>query len=82
MLEDECDIDVPVFARFTDTLLSTYARSNHTVLRALLEGFLATAMVLVERGGGELPAARAHSQDPEVAALRKLSGRLEKAMPR
>ena len=82
MLADECEIDLRTFAAFTDSLISQYARSNHLVLQSLTQGFLATAMALVERGGSELPAAHSRSEDPDIAALWELSRRIEKAMPR
>jgi len=82
MLAEECEIDLPAFAAFTDSLISQYAHSNHVILRSLMQGFLATAMALVERGGGQLPAAQSRSEDPDIAALQELSHRIEKAMPR
>lgn len=82
VLADECEIDLQAFVAFTDSLISKYTHSNHAILRSLMEGFLATAIALVQRGGGELPAAQSRREDPDVAALLELSHRLEKAMPR
>ena len=82
MLADECEIDLQTFAGFTDSLISEYTHSNHVILRSLMEGYLATAIALVQRGGGQLPAAQSRSEDPDIAALQELSHRLEKAMPR
>ncbi|MEU5696325.1 DUF6086 family protein [Actinosynnema sp. NPDC020468] len=53
---DDWAIHLPVFERFVGALVDEYQRATHVVLRALLEGFVATAVVLVERGGGETPA--------------------------
>ncbi|WP_043635494.1 DUF6086 family protein [Nonomuraea candida] len=53
MRDDECQIDLKVFTAFVSALVDRYERSNHPVLHALMEGFIATALVLVERGGGE-----------------------------
>jgi hypothetical protein len=55
MQADECAIDIEVLTAFVDALIHRYARSNHVILRSLMEGFTATAIVLVERGGGHLP---------------------------
>ncbi|MFI5612032.1 DUF6086 family protein [Amycolatopsis sp. NPDC051903] len=53
---DEWVIDLPVFTAFVDALVDRCQRSTHPILRSLLEGFLATALVLVHRGGSEVPA--------------------------
>ena len=53
---DEWAIHMPVFERFVDAVVSRYQESNHVVLRSLMEGFIATALVPVERGGGVVPA--------------------------
>ncbi|WP_086826116.1 DUF6086 family protein [Allokutzneria sp. NRRL B-24872] len=52
---DEWAIDMPVFAAFVDAIVDRYQRSTHLVLRSLMEGFIATALVLVERGGAQVP---------------------------
>lgn len=49
---DEWVIDMPIFEAFVDALVDRYQRSTHLILRSLMEGFIATALVLVERGGG------------------------------
>ncbi|GAA2865524.1 DUF6086 family protein [Nonomuraea rubra] len=54
MRSDECQIDLEAFAAFVSALVERYERSNHPVLHALMEGFIATALVLVQRGGAEL----------------------------
>jgi hypothetical protein len=82
MLADECEIDLRTFAGFTDSLIREYVHSNHVILRSLMQGFLATAMALVERGGGQLPAAQSHSEDLDIRTLQELSHRIKKAMPR
>jgi hypothetical protein len=45
-----------VFEVFVNALVGRYRQSTHLILRSLMEGFVATAVVLVERGGGSLPA--------------------------
>lgn len=82
MVADECELDIEAFSLFIDRLACRYARTTHVILRSLMEGFVATGMVLVERGGGELPAVRSSSDDPGIAALRELSRRHDRAMPR
>jgi hypothetical protein len=55
LYNDECEVDLPVFNHFIEQLVDQYRRSNHGVLRALMAGFLATSMVLVQRAGGRVP---------------------------
>jgi hypothetical protein len=52
---DEWAVDMPLFEAFVDALTDRYQRSTHLILRSLMEGFIATALVLVERGGGSTP---------------------------
>nr|WP_269461024.1 DUF6086 family protein [Actinoplanes derwentensis] len=56
MVSDECVIDVDVFVVFVEALVREYRSSGHPVFRSLLEGWLATAVVMVWRAGRELPA--------------------------
>jgi hypothetical protein len=56
MLGDEAQVDLPVFQVFTDTLVSRFYRdSHHPIQRSMTEGFIATALVLLDRAGGTLP---------------------------
>ncbi|WP_431904792.1 DUF6086 family protein [Nonomuraea sp. bgisy101] len=55
MESDECEIDLAAFTAFVSALIERYERSNHPILHSLMEGFIATALVLLERGGAELP---------------------------
>ncbi|MFG3580707.1 DUF6086 family protein [Micromonospora chersina] len=59
MQADEYDIDLDVFADFVDALVAQYLSSSHTILRSLLEGFTATALVLVDRAGRSVPSLQA-----------------------
>lgn len=61
MENDECDVDLATFAAFVSALIRRYERSNHLILHSLMEGFIATALVLVERGGAELPVSDANN---------------------
>jgi hypothetical protein len=51
MVDDECEIDLTAFTAFVSALVQRCERSNHPILRSLMEGFIATALVLVQRGG-------------------------------
>ncbi|MET9341517.1 DUF6086 family protein [Nonomuraea sp. NPDC003804] len=66
MDNDECEIDLPAFAAFVTALVDRYEHSNNRILHSLMEGFIATALVLVERGGVELPASDADDDWKDV----------------
>ncbi|MGC4744961.1 DUF6086 family protein [Micromonospora sp. DT201] len=51
MRADDYEIDLDVFVGFVDALVAQYLSSSHTILRSLLEGFIATALVMVDRAG-------------------------------
>ena len=53
---DEYEIDLDTFTAFVDALVHRYLSSSHTILRSLLEGFTATALIMVERAGRNIPA--------------------------
>jgi hypothetical protein len=53
---DEYEIDLDTFTAFTDALVHRYLSSSHPILRSLLEGFTATALVMIERAGRSIPA--------------------------
>ncbi|MGP4094263.1 DUF6086 family protein [Nonomuraea sp. KM90] len=55
MESDECEIDLTAFTAFVGALIDRYERTNHPILHSLMDGFIATALVLVERAGAELP---------------------------
>ncbi|MER6945083.1 DUF6086 family protein [Nonomuraea sp. NPDC000554] len=80
VIADEYEIDLAVFGTLVDTLVHRYANSNHMILRSLMEGFLATALVLVHRGNGLLPALEALKDHPDVRHLTELSKRHAAAM--
>jgi hypothetical protein len=96
MRADEYDIDVDVFVTFVDALVQQYLSSSHAILRSLLEGFTATALVLVDRAGRSVPALQAppslDRRDVAVgpggiaplgdaACLQRLAGEHARAMP-
>jgi hypothetical protein len=55
IIEDECEIDVVVFEAFVGQLIKQYEQVVHPIFKTLTVGFIATASVLVERAGGQLP---------------------------
>ncbi|WP_433315099.1 DUF6086 family protein [Micromonospora chersina] len=70
MQADEYDIDLDVFADFVDALVAQYLSSSHTILRSLLEGFTATALVLVDRAGRSVPSLQATAMlDPRDVSV-------------
>ncbi|MEU6235633.1 DUF6086 family protein [Kitasatospora sp. NPDC047058] len=78
IIEDECEIDLPVLEEFLAELVRQYHRATHPILRSLTVGFIATASVLVERAGGRLP-----SGEPEqVAAWARLRQEHARSMSR
>ena len=74
-------IDLDAFTRFTDALVRRYRSSNHLILQLLMEGFIVTAIVLVERGGGTVPSLGeqpgTNTQDVQIGA----TGPVAKADP-
>ncbi|NUR70442.1 MAG: hypothetical protein HOU81_06460 [Hamadaea sp.] len=94
---DEYMIDLPVFAAFIDNLTRQYLGSSHAILRSLQEGYLVTALVLVDRAGGQVAAlSEPIGLDPrdlsvgadgvsplgDVARLRELAAENSRSMPR
>ncbi|TDC80187.1 DUF6086 family protein [Streptomyces hainanensis] len=75
MSDDECQIDPAALKRFVEALLEHHLRTNHAVVSALSEGFLATVLVLAERAGIEL------GRPPEDR-IRDASRELSRAMAR
>jgi hypothetical protein len=59
MSADEYNLDLDAFVGFVDALVKQYLSSSHPVLRSLLEGFLATTLVLVHRAGRSVPSLHA-----------------------
>ena len=97
MHADDYDVDLDVFVGFVDALTAQYLSSSHPILRSLLEGFLATALVLVDRAGRAVPSLHANAtldlRDVSVSTagigtlgdprrLQQLADKLTQAMPR
>lgn len=96
VVADEYEIDLDTFTAFADALVHRYLSSSHTILRSLLEGFTATALVMIERAGRSVPAlAATPTLDPrdlqvgpagisplgDAERLRALAEEHERAMP-
>jgi hypothetical protein len=61
-----------------DALVTRYQGSNHLILRSLMEGFIATALVLVERGGGNVPSlGREVGRDTRDVSVSNLGARAD-----
>ncbi|MFE0683834.1 DUF6086 family protein [Streptomyces sp. NPDC058961] len=80
MEEDEAEVAPDSLAAFVRALLAWRAGSNHAVLEALSDGFIATMVVLAERAGvevcwpGQPDPAQAGLHDVQVAPARAGSG--------
>ncbi|MFG2140983.1 DUF6086 family protein [Streptomyces sp. NPDC048650] len=82
MKDDECQIDPTAFTAFVDALLAWHRRTNHAVMAALSEGFVATVLVLAERAGIEVnwqPPDCAGSGEPQDVQVLAASGSPEGA---
>ncbi|WP_433475461.1 DUF6086 family protein [Spirillospora sp. CA-142024] len=79
---DECQVDVPVFAAFTDAVIRDYARSHHMIKRSMTAGFAATALAVARFGGGTVPAVEEFADDPAVRRLVETAREHAAAMPR
>lgn len=78
---DECAVDPHQLREFTAVLLARRVRTpNHVVLHSLLDGFLATSLVLVERSG--LPVEPLNAPGVDAAFWRALMDRQASGMPR
>jgi hypothetical protein len=53
---DRYEIDPRIFAAFVDALTARYLSTNHPILKAMLEGYLPAALVIVQRIGRDVPA--------------------------
>jgi hypothetical protein len=97
MRADEHQLDLAAYGAFVDALAHRYLASRHAIHRALLEGFLATALVLARRAGHDIaalstppePSGRDVSVGPDGMAatgdpvrLLRLSEELGRSMPR
>ncbi|MGW1952589.1 DUF6086 family protein [Streptomyces sp. NPDC001920] len=51
---DTCEVDPAVYAKFVRALVAWHCRTGHSVILALSEGFVATAVALARRAGIEV----------------------------
>ncbi|MFJ8472000.1 DUF6086 family protein [Kitasatospora sp. NPDC094011] len=77
IIEDECELDLPVLEAFLADLVRRYHEATHPILRSLTVGFIATASVLVDRAGGQLPP----GEPDQVAAWAQLRQEHARSMP-
>ncbi|WP_413251839.1 DUF6086 family protein [Streptomyces spectabilis] len=59
------EVDPPLYAEFTCGLVARHCRTGHSVVLALSEGFVATAVALARRAGIEV-----EMPEPEVGLVR------------
>ena len=78
MENDECEIDPVRFALFVNSLLAQHRRTQHTVIRVLSEGFVATMLVLAGRAGVEVR--WDENMDPRADQLREIVEQLAYSM--
>lgn len=68
---DDYHVDPTRFPAFVDALAVRYLNVSHPILTALVEGFLPTALALLSRAGGTVPAlVEAAESDPDEAIKR------------
>jgi len=60
---DTLEVDPAVYAEFARSLVTWHCRTGHSVIVALSEGFVATAVALARRAGIELEMPEAGSDD-------------------
>jgi hypothetical protein len=78
IIEDEVEIDVPLFGKFLKGLVEEYDRTTHYILKSLTSGVIGTSYVILERAGGELP-----EIDPrQMPAWPELHREYSRSMPR
>lgn len=68
LIEDEIAIDPPVFEAFISEVVAQYQKATHPIIHSLTVGFISTAMVLLERAGGQMPG----GTEEELAAWAEL----------
>jgi hypothetical protein len=56
VIADEYAIDLPVFESFVGALVLHYQRATHSIMKSMMDGFIATSMVMLERACGTIPA--------------------------
>jgi hypothetical protein len=78
IIEDECQIDLPVFEEYLSAVVQKFHDSTHPILKSMLTALIATSWVIVERAGGRLP----KTEPAQAAAWEQLSQEFAHSMPR
>lgn len=74
----ECVVDFERFRKLSEVAIDRFTASDQGILRSLSLGFIATALVLIDRAGHPAPAMLGPAQELAWAALRDQHAR---AMP-
>lgn len=61
--DDTCEVEPQVFLRFVGALVECYSSSRHPVRRSLIRGILLTSLVILERGGLDVPSGTEDGED-------------------
>jgi hypothetical protein len=70
VINDECSVDDSVLEAFCAASLAEYSATDQGIQRTLTVGFIATALVLLDRAGRPVPTTLAPEQRAAWAALR------------
>ncbi|WP_329133561.1 DUF6086 family protein [Streptomyces sp. NBC_01476] len=70
VINDECSVDDSVLEAFCAASLAEYGATDQGIQRTLTVGFIATALVLLDRAGRPVPTTVATEQRAAWAALR------------
>jgi hypothetical protein len=77
VVEDDCQVNLPVFETFIAEMVRQLDRTNHPILLSLTTGFVGSALALIERAGGKLP----ESEPGRAAEWAELSADAARSMP-
>jgi len=78
IIEDVCAVDLSAFEKFVAEAVRQYDHATHPILRSLTVSVIATASVLVERAGAQLP----DVEPDQAAAWSQLRQEHAHSMPR
>ncbi|MET7987880.1 MULTISPECIES: DUF6086 family protein [unclassified Streptomyces] len=78
LVAGECVIDFRDFRKFSEVAVDRFTTSDQGILRSLSLGFIATALVLIDRAGHPTPAMPGPAQE---LAWRTLRNEHARAMP-
>ncbi|MBV9023091.1 MAG: hypothetical protein JO362_04675 [Streptomycetaceae bacterium] len=69
-MRQQAVLNLSVFEAFCAEAVAQYGKTTHGILRSLLVGFLATALVLLDRAGHPMPTCPTAEQHAAWTALR------------